>query len=432
MKKIYNVRLLLLLGLVACTLMYACKKDTADTTSGETQLLSFGPSGSQPGDTIRFFGINLDKVTEIDFTGASVAGSDFVSQSKTEIYLIVPTSTEKGYVTLKTPDGDIVSKTVFDMEITPVISSMPSSAKPGDEITITGTYLNWVTSIVFADDVWVTDSQFVSQSFDKIVLTVPLQAKTGRLIFNSGGTEPLETESDAELVLTLPAITALSPNPVERGGTLTITGTDLDLVRGVLFKGVTDTVTAFTSQTEDKIEVTVPETANKGAVTIVSYSGVAIESEDALLLVGDLPDLDPLSYAFYDDAIENGWSNWGWGGAVDFANTENVRMGSAAIKKTYDGTWDALRFGGSSISTTGYTSVVFSIYGTAGTGGQKINVIFNQTWSAPQYVLTITEGEWQDVVLPVSDLGGLTEINDFIFQAQGWAGTIYVDYIGLR
>src|SRR4249919_1270321 len=102
MKIISNVRLLGLTVLTASLLFYACKKDTADTNSGVTELLSFGPIGAMPGDTIRFFGNNLNTVTEIDFTGASVTSDAFVSKTNTEIHVIVPAETEKGYVTLKT------------------------------------------------------------------------------------------------------------------------------------------------------------------------------------------------------------------------------------------------------------------------------------------------------------------------------------------
>lgn len=432
MKNIYNLRLPAIICFVACISVLACKKDDADPVSDETQLLSFGPTGAQPGDTMRFFGNHLDRVTDIAFEGVTVSSTSFISQNTTEIYLIIPESVEEGYVTLKTANGDVVSKTRFNLEIVPTVDAIPSGAKPGDEITITGEYLNWITSIVFADDVWVFDSQFVSRSFDKIVVKLPMEARTGTLMFNSGGTEPLEIESETELAVTLPAITGLSPNPVEREKTLAIAGTNLDLVKGVLFKGATDTVTDFISKSADKIEVTVPKEANKGKVTIVSYSNIALESADELKLVGDLPAPDPLAYAFYEDAIMNGWGNWGWGGPVDFANAENVRAGSAAIKKVYDGSYDALRFGGGNVSTAGYTSVAFSIFGTPGTGGLKISVILNESWSAPQYIHTITEGEWQDVVLPISSLGGLTEIKDFLFQAQGWSGTIYVDHVGLR
>ena len=158
-------------ALIASLLFYACKKDTADTNSGVTELLSFGPTGAMPGDTIRFFGNNLNNVTEIDFTGASVTSDAFVSKTNTEIHVIVPTETEKGYVTLKTASGDITSKTQFNIGVAATVSSITSVARPGENITIKGDYLNWVTSVTFNYGKVVTN--FVSQSKTELHVTVP-------------------------------------------------------------------------------------------------------------------------------------------------------------------------------------------------------------------------------------------------------------------
>src|SRR6478672_10491712 len=132
MKIMYNVRLLILTAIIAPLSFFACKKDTADDSSGATELLSFGPTGAQPGDTIRFFGNNLDKVTEIDFTGATVSSDGFVSQTQKEIFVVVPDATEKGYVTLKTPSGDITSKTQFNISVAVTVSSVTDVARPGE------------------------------------------------------------------------------------------------------------------------------------------------------------------------------------------------------------------------------------------------------------------------------------------------------------
>jgi hypothetical protein len=280
MKIIYNVRLLIITFIVAGLSFYGCKKDSDNTSSSVTELLSFGPTGAQPGDTIRFFGNNLDKVTEIDFTNATVASSSFISQTKKEIYVIVPTETEKGYVTLKTPAGDITSKTQFNISVAAVVSSITDVARPGENITIKGDYLNWVTSITFNNDKVVTS--FASQSKNELVVTVPADAQTGTLVLTYGGTDSNFVETADTLHVTLPIATSLSPNPVKHAQSLTITGTDLDLVSKVYFTGVADGVTDFVSQAADKIVVKVPGATVDGILTLEAASGVKTESATSL------------------------------------------------------------------------------------------------------------------------------------------------------
>jgi hypothetical protein len=272
MKIIYNVRLLILTAFIAPLAFFACKKDTADTNSGVTELLSFGPTGAQPGDTIRFFGDNLDKVTEIEFTGASVVSSEFISQSQKEIFVTVPEATEKGYVTLKTASGDITSKTQFNIGVAATVSSVTSVAKPGDNITIKGNYLNWVTSVTFVNNKVV--NSFQSQSMTELVVKVPDDAQTGTLILAYGGTDSSTVETTDTLHVTLPMVTGLSPNPVKHQTDLTVTGTNLDLTKKVYFSGVPDPVTTFVSQSASQIIVSVPASTQSGKIILEAASGV--------------------------------------------------------------------------------------------------------------------------------------------------------------
>src|SRR5690606_18056373 len=108
-------------------------------------------------------GLNLDKVTAIVLPPAiEISKSQFASQSKEVIEIIVPQEAEAGKVILKTPQGDIESKSMLNFEVPVEITSITEEAKPGTEITIAGSKVNWIEEIVFSDGISVTE--FVSSS----------------------------------------------------------------------------------------------------------------------------------------------------------------------------------------------------------------------------------------------------------------------------
>lgn len=426
--KQYIQKITVALLLTSLVLLSACDKD--DDVSTRVELLSFGPAGVQHGGEIRFIGNNLNKVTSIILPGVTIDKTAFTQQTNELIVFTVPETAESGKVTLVTPEGNIESKGSINFEVPVIIESVPGTARPGEEITISGQFMNWVNEVRFADDVVVTE--FVSKTVNELKLIVPMQARTGTLVFSSGGTEPLTIETEEEIGITLPIATTISPNPAERGQEITITGTDLDLTYGLLFKGVADTIRTFISQTGTEIKLLLPEAANKGPIGVLAHSGVVSESADALQIVGDLPPLEALAVVFYSDGLENGWQKWGgWGGgSSDLSNNENVRDGDLAIKAIFAADWGAsLQMGGGNTSTTGHTEVSFAIFGTAGTLDREVEVLVNSTKS---YSFKLVEGEWTEAHIPLSAFDSPATIGEFSIRAKGWAGTVYIDHIGLR
>jgi len=286
MIKLTPFRLLALPIVLFTVLFVSCNKDDNDSNDNKVSLYSFGPTGSKHGDTIRFIGTNLDKVTSIKFTGtnATVDKANFKAQASDLIKVIVPTTAQKGYVTLFTSVGDtVVTKTQLNLNVLSTVSSFTSPVRPGENVTITGTYLNWIDRVTFAKDKLV--SNFVSQSQTQIVIKVPEDAQTGPLIFHYAGTDSADFQTTDTLRVTLPVTTAMAPNPVKPKTNLTITGTNLDLTKKVIFTGVSTPVTTFVSQSATQIVVNVPETAKKGKLTLEAASGVQTTSTNDLDIV---------------------------------------------------------------------------------------------------------------------------------------------------
>ena len=168
------------LMLFSCLTFTACDNgDDEDTNQykGGISLNVFGPSPVSRGGVLRFLGSGMDKVTAVAIPGCDDI-TDIEVVSDTEIRVTVPQTAQPGLVVLKTPKGDITTKTELTFtEPIALEAFAPAEVKPGGELTITGEYLNLIKEVIFADEVTVPADEFVSQSRQEIKVIVPDRIK---------------------------------------------------------------------------------------------------------------------------------------------------------------------------------------------------------------------------------------------------------------
>ena len=311
---------MLLTGLlfVGCLFVTSsCNEDPYNTdqmSSSKTTIQVYGPRPALRGAEIRFVGTNMDKVTAVVFPVAGEV-TEFTKKEKTEIRVIVPDNAGYGPVTLKTPQGDVTTDNDISyteaIEITHVTET---PVKAGAKIEIEGYFLYLINRVIFQGGTFV-DLTDADKTFDadkpidkqKITVTVPDTALSGELIlsiiyYDNTGAEtgvPVELGSGEWGVnIVEPVITGFSPATVKAGAALTITGTNLDLVKEIRFGGdkVVDT---FTLNGQTSISVTVPADAQDGKVVIVAKSGAESESADDLtMLLPTVASLSPNPFKF--------------------------------------------------------------------------------------------------------------------------------------
>ncbi len=284
MLKYISIKNILALVPVICLALFnACDDDKE--ASATVELKSFGPAVLRGGE-LKFIGNNLNRVTAIVLpVDVEIAASAFTSQTSSLITLSVPEEAVEGLVVLKTPDGDITTKTPLTiLEPITITAISPNPVKPGAKVTIAGTYLNLITSVEFGGLKKVTD--FEAQSKTSLEVMVPVDAQSGSLLLLDNETIPNEIETEQILEVVTPAVTSISPNPVKAGAALTIKGTNLDLAVAVELAGNQRVESAaFTSVSPTKIVLNVPADTDDGVIKLVAASSVRTESADQLVMV---------------------------------------------------------------------------------------------------------------------------------------------------
>ena len=269
------------LMLFSCLTFTACDNgDDEDTNQykGGISLNVFGPSPVSRGGVLRFLGSGMDKVTAVAIPGCDDI-TDIEVVSDTEIRVTVPQTAQPGLVVLKTPKGDITTKTELTFtEPIALEAFAPAEVKPGGELTITGEYLNLIKEVIFADEVTVPADEFVSQSRQEIKVIVPDSAQTGKFILSDGAEIPNWIYSEGELEVTLPSVEApLDLVDKKPGDVIRVSGENFDLVKKVQMPNGDEVEFTMTASSEgDELTFTLPDNVSDGEVTVLPASDVKV------------------------------------------------------------------------------------------------------------------------------------------------------------
>lgn len=267
------------LMLFSCLTFTACDNgDDEDTNQykGGISLNVFGPSPVSRGGVLRFLGSGMDKVTAVVIPGCDDI-TDIEVVSDTEIRVTVPQTAQPGLVVLKTPKGDITTKTELTFtEPIALEAFAPAEVKPGSELTITGEYL--IKEVIFADEVTVPADEFVSQSRQEIKVIVPDSAQTGKFILSDGAEIPNWIYSEGELEVTLPSVEApLDLVDKKPGDVIRVSGKNFDLVKKVQMPNGDEVEFTMTASSEgDELTFTLPDNVSDGEVTVLPASDVKV------------------------------------------------------------------------------------------------------------------------------------------------------------
>lgn len=269
------------LMLFSCLTFTACDNgDDEDTNQykGGISLNVFGPSPVSRGGVLRFLGSGMDKVTAVAIPGCDDI-TDIEVVSDTEIRVTVPQTAQPGLVVLKTPKGDITTKTELTFtEPIALEAFAPAEVKPGSELTITGEYLNLIKEVIFADEVTVPADEFVSQSRQEIKVIVPGSAQTGKFILSDGAEIPNWIYSEGELEVTLPSVEApLDLVDKKPGDVIRVSGENFDLVKKVQMPNGDEVEFTMTASSEgDELTFTLPDNVSDGEITVLPASDVKV------------------------------------------------------------------------------------------------------------------------------------------------------------
>ncbi len=244
---------------------------------------SFTPTTIKPGAVLTITGKDLDLVSMVEFGGGKIIPAFTLSSDGTKINITVPEDAQEGIIKLIAKSGVYVEG-IADLKLVMPsnLAVVPTTVKNKETMTISGTNLDLVSSVMFGD----LEAEILEKSATKIILTVPETASAKTATLNTLSTMTVETPEFAYVV---PTIKTMTPETIMAGTDLTITGTNLDLVKQARFTG-SSKIVDITPAPATSMIVTVPTDALTGVVTLITMNGTEVVSSSPLTVTAaDIP-----------------------------------------------------------------------------------------------------------------------------------------------
>lgn len=246
---------------------------TISSVKGRNSAEALGAVTAKAGETITVTGTYFNMVKAIK-VGTAQTDVFTVGDEGRQLSFVLPVEAPSGDILLVCKSGVEVPVATLTTVKPSECTATPSPAKAGQALTVNGKDMDLVTAVLFSNVAdAVTDLQVTA---DKVVVTIPETATEGlQLVMANGETVDVAT------TLIKPTVTGYDNATVSAGGTLTIKGTNLDLVKTVQFGDGSDVV-KVENATAEAIILSVPMNALSGAPTLTLANGTTVADVPAI------------------------------------------------------------------------------------------------------------------------------------------------------
>ncbi|MBQ2128896.1 MAG: polygalacturonase, partial [Prevotella sp.] len=269
------------------------------TYTEDIEFEKFTPEDVMAGQEITIIGDYLNLIHMVEFAdGVQVSEKSFTQHDRYTIKVLVPEEAQTGKIklydvdlTVQDPDAEDVSYNIVQSEKvlhvgTPTTTKIKGrtetaaqgtiTAKQGETITISGSYMNLVTGVKIGG-VEALEVE-VAQDGKSVTAKLPAEAPDGEiaLVCKSGVEVPAGT-----LTTVAPTELKVEAAAVKAGTTLTVTGKDLDVVTSVSFPNAGQVSEIEVSATS--LSVNVPTKAQEGELTLSMANGKTVTTTYALV-----------------------------------------------------------------------------------------------------------------------------------------------------
>ena len=244
---------------------------TISNVKGRNTAEALGNITAKAGETITVTGTYFNVIADITVGGVSVSDLKIANDGK-GVTFTLPAEAPDGDILLVCKSGiEVPVGTLTTVKPTNCVAT-PNPVKAGQALQIDGKDMDLVTDVVFADskgEYTIANNQNIINTKEAYAVTVPETATEGNLkLAMANG-----AQIDVPFTLVKPTVTGYNSTSVSAGGTVTINGTNLDLVKKVQF-GESDVVNV--EGTADAITLSVPMNATSGTPVLTLANGTTV------------------------------------------------------------------------------------------------------------------------------------------------------------
>jgi len=235
-----------------------------------------GTVTAKTGELITVTGSHFNLIESLKFGSEDnvFTSSEFnVSEDGKTLTFTLPEEAPDGDLNLVCRSGVEVPAGIIETVAPSNCVAAPAPVKAGTPLTVTGNDMDVVNSVEMPNVEGVIEFTKAEDGKSIVVTSVPETAQEGNLVLRMKNGKGVEVP----FTLVKPTVTGYDNATVSAGGALTIQGTDLDLVKTVMFGEGSDIVNVTPAEDGKSITLTVPMNAVSGEPTLSLANGTTVK-----------------------------------------------------------------------------------------------------------------------------------------------------------